>query len=139
MPDIEHIKSFFSENDRYAKHSGIRLVEAEPGRAVVEMEVQEFHLNSVGVVHGGALFTLADFAFAVASNSHGQMSLAVNITMNFIKATTGGTLRAVCEQMADGKLASYQATVTDEGGEVIATFQGLAFRKNQNLPVNAPN
>ena len=135
MPDIEHIKTFFTENDRYAKHSGIRLVEAEPGRAVAEMDVKEFHLNSVGVVHGGAMFTLADFAFAVASNSHGQMSLAVNITMNFVKAATGGTLRAVCEKVADGKLAAYQATVTEESGDVVATFQGLAFRKNQKLPI----
>jgi acyl-CoA thioesterase len=134
MSDTENIKQFFIENDRFAKHNGIRLIEASMGRAVVEMDVQDFHLNAASVVHGAAMFTLADFAFAVACNMQGKLSLAVNITMNFVKAATGGTLRAVCEEISDGKMAAYRATVTDESGTVIATFEGLAFRKNQNLP-----
>ncbi|MBN1482869.1 PaaI family thioesterase [candidate division KSB1 bacterium] len=131
----EKIKSFFVENDRFAKHNGIRLVEASIGRAVVEMDVQEFHLNAANVVHGAALVTLVDFAFALACNMQGRLSLAVNITMNFVKAASHGTLRAACEEITDGKLATYQATVTDEQGDIIATFQGLAFRKNEPIPI----
>ena len=135
MSDIEKIKAFFVDNDRFAGHNGIRLIEAALGRAVVEMDVQEYHLNGANVVHGGALFTLADFAFAIACNMQGRLSLAVSVTMNFVKAATKGTLRAVCEQVTDGKLATYRATITDDSGEIVATFQGLAFRKNEKLPV----
>lgn len=53
---------------------------------------------------------------------------------HFVKAVTGGRLRAVCEEVTDDKLATYQATVTDENGEIVATFQGLAFRKKQSFP-----
>ena len=133
MTDFEKIKQFFVTHDHFARHNGIRLVDASLGRAVVEMDVQDFHLNGADVVHGGALFTLADFAFALACNMQGRLSLAVNATMNFVKATNSGTLRAVCEQVTDGKLATYQATVTDESDEIVATFQGLAFRKNQDV------
>ena len=135
MENSEKIKKFFVDNDRFARHNGIRLVEASLGRAVVEMDVQEFHLNGAHVVHGGALFTLTDFAFAIACNMQGRLSLAVNVTMNFVKAVTGGRLRAVCEEVADGKLATYRAIVSDESGDVVAIFQGLAFRKNENVPV----
>ena len=134
MTDENLIKSFFLENDRFAKHNGIRFIEASLGRAVVEMDVRDFHLNAANVVHGAALFTLADFAFALACNMQGRLSLAVNISMNFVKAASGGTLRAVCEEVTDGKLAVYQATVTDESGDIVATFEGLAFRKNAPVP-----
>lgn len=135
LSNDEKIKAFFVENDRFAKHNGIRLVEASLGRAVVEMDVQDYHLNAANVVHGAALFTLVDFAFALACNMQGLLSLAVNITMNFVKAASQGTLRAVCEEITDGKLATYQATVTDAQGDIIATFQGLAFRKNAPIPI----
>lgn len=134
MTDHDKIKQFFIENDRFAKHNGIRLIEASLGRAVVEMDVQDYHLNAADVVHGAAMFTLVDFAFAIACNMQGKLSLAVNITMNFIKAVSGGTLRAVCEQVSDGKMAVYRATITDDSNTVVATFEGLAFRKNQHLP-----
>ena len=72
----DYLKIF--EKDRFAKTSGIRLLEASPGYAKAEMVINENHLNAVGVVQGGAIFTLADFTFAVASNSHGKMALAID-------------------------------------------------------------
>jgi len=134
MTDQNKIIQFFIDNDRFAKHNGIRLIEASRGRAVVEMDIKDYHLNAADVVHGAAMFTLVDFAFAIACNMQGKLSLAVNITMNFVKAVTSGTLRAVCEEVSDGKMAVYRATVTDDSETVVATFEGLAFRKNQHLP-----
>lgn len=130
----DEIIAYMQANDRFAAANGIRLVEASPGRAVAEMEVAASHLNAVGVVHGGALFTLADFSFAVACNCGGTLSLAVNTTMNFVRPVTAGRLRAVCEQVADGKLASYQAKIFDQEGQLIALFTGLAYRKKESFP-----
>lgn len=133
--DMNKIASFFRANDRFAAFNGIRLVEVTPGGAVAELVISENHLNSVGVVHGGALFTLADFAFAAACNSQGIVSLAVSTSMNFVKAVSSGSLRAVCEEITDGKLANYQAKIYDEAGEIVAVFIGLAYRKKERLPI----
>ena len=60
-----HIAEFF-ERDRFAQENGIRVAEVRLGFARTEMTVELRHLNSVGILQGGALFTLADLAFAVA-------------------------------------------------------------------------
>ena len=57
--------------DRFAAHVGIELLEAAPGRASARLEIGEHHLNAIGLVHGAAIFSLADLVFAVASNAHG--------------------------------------------------------------------
>ena len=67
----EDLKRFF-KRDRFAEFLGIELLEAGEGYARSRMQIGEEHLNGIGTVHGGAIFTLADFTFAVASNSHGS-------------------------------------------------------------------
>jgi acyl-CoA thioesterase len=85
-------------------------------------------------VHGGALFTLADFAFAVASNSHGQLAMGINTSMSFIKAVSGGTLYGEAQELSlNRRLGNYQVKITDEAGQLIAQFQGTAFRKDESL------
>ena len=54
------------------------------------MEISDIHLNSIGTVHGGALFTLADFTFALAANSHGIVTVAINANISYLKAVTEG-------------------------------------------------
>lgn len=133
--EMKKILSFFSANDRFAAHNRMRLLSVDLGKAVAEMDVTEHHLNSVGVLHGGAMFTLADFAFAAACNAQGMVSLAVNASMNFVRAVRQGTVRAVCQQMTEGKIATYQATLYDDEEQVVAVFTGLAYRKNEKLPI----
>jgi acyl-CoA thioesterase len=119
-------------NDLYAKHSGMELVGLAPGQATVRMQLQPFHRNGLGGVHGGAIFTLADFAFAAASNSHGPLAVAVNVNITFIKAPKGGVLTAEARELAlNPKLGTYTVDVRDEQGELIAVFQGLAYRKTE--------
>ncbi|MBN2468316.1 MAG: hotdog fold thioesterase, partial [Deltaproteobacteria bacterium] len=90
----------------------------------------------VDIAHGGAIFTLADLAFAVAANSHGTVAVAVSVTISFLKAVTGGTVTAEAREVSlNPKLASYSVTVTDENGTVIALFQGMAYRKKEKLPL----
>ena len=75
---MQELIEFFRDNDRFARHNGIELLAAKPGWARVKMEIQDYHFNGAGTVHGGAIFTLADFAFAVASNSQGQLAMGIN-------------------------------------------------------------
>lgn len=135
---MDKIKEFFATEDTFAGHAGIRLVDVGPGWAKASMKIEPFHFNGARTVHGGAIFTLADFAFAVASNSHGTMAMGINTSVNFVKAALGGTLYAEAQEQSKGpKLASYSVMVTDDDGDVVAIFQGMVYRKKEPIiPVN---
>jgi len=125
----------FTTEDLFARHVGIELLEVEPGRARVVMEIQPFHFNGARTVHGGAIFTLADFAFAAASNSYGTLAMGINASISFVKAATGGRLFAEAQEVArNQRLASYTVKVTDDAGAVVAIFQGMVYRKKDELP-----
>ena len=129
---------FFRKNDHFAHHCGIELLEAKPGWARAKMEIQPFHLNGAKTVHGGAIFSLADFAFAVAANTQGQLALAVSTNTSFVKAAYSGTLYAEAEELSiNRKLGTYQVKITDQQEQLIAQFHGTAFRKEETLfPAN---
>ena len=133
--EIETIKKFF-KGDRLAEYLGIELVEVSMGKAVARMEIREEHLNGIDTVHGGAIFTLADFAFAVAANSHGRVTVAINVSISFMKASTKGTLTAVANEISlNPKIATYTVNICNDDGELIAIFQGLAYRKRDKIAV----
>jgi len=126
---MQEAEQFF-RLDSYARDAGIELLESGPGKARVKMEVTASHLNSHRTVHGGAIFTLADTAFAVASNSHGVPAAAINAHISYMKSVTSGTLFAEAEEFSlNPKLASYTVRVTDQEGNRIAIFQGMVYRK----------
>jgi acyl-CoA thioesterase len=126
---MESHTTFFVK-DAYAKLAGIELLEVSLGRAKVKMPIMEKHKNSHGTVHGGAIFTLADSAFALASNSHGIPAAAINAHISYVKSATSGTLFAQAEEFSiNPKIATYTVRVTDESGENIAIFQGMVYRK----------
>ncbi len=134
---MDIIKQFFSSEDKFAHHSGIELNEAGEGWAKVSMKIENYHLNGAKTVHGGAIFTLADFALAVASNSHGSLAMAINASISYIKAATQGTLHAEAhEEAKSSRLGSYTVHITDDAGDMIALFQGMVYRKKETLIPN---
>ncbi len=132
--DLEAIKHYF-ENDRFAAASGMRLLELRPGFAKTCLTVEERHLNNVGTVQGGAIFTLADFAFGAASKTGGKVAVAVNTNLAFLKATRSGTLYAEATEISRSrKLSVCTVQVTNEAGELVALFQGTAYIKEEPFP-----
>ncbi len=130
---MEKIRNFFKK-DRFAAHNDITLIELRPGYAKAEFTISNKHLNGVDITHGGAIFTLADLAFAVASNSHGTVAVGVSATISYLKATNQGTLTAEAKEVSiNPKLATYQVDVRDENNELVAIFQGTVYRKKTNL------
>ena len=122
--------------DKFAEHSGIELVAVSPGQARAKMALHPYHLNGVGTAMGGAIFTLADFAFAAASNSHGTVAVAINVSISFLKAVQTGTLWADAREISrNPKLGSYTVEVKDDVGDLVAIFQGMVYRKKDPLPV----
>jgi acyl-CoA thioesterase len=130
---METVRNFF-KNDTFAEHVGIELLEVSKGRAKAKMEIKDHHLNGVNIAHGGAIFSLADLAFAVASNSHKTIALAINASISFLKAVSGGTLVAEAKEVSlNPKLATYEIRVTDETDDVVAIFQGTVYRKKDKI------
>jgi acyl-CoA thioesterase len=124
----------FVKNDRFAKHLGIEMLEYGQGRAKAKMDLQSHHMNSAGTTHGGAIFSLADAVFSVASNSHGTLAMAINVSISFFKAARTGTLYAEGREVSlNPRLATYLIDVTDEAGNKIALFQGTVYRKKESL------
>jgi acyl-CoA thioesterase len=132
--DTKRLLAHF-QKDRFATGNGIELVEIAPGHAKARLKVEERHLNAAGVVQGGAIFTLADYAFAGASNSRGQLALGVGAQVSFLKAVSGGVLVADArEEAVSRRLCTCTVRVTDEGGELVALFTGTAYRKDDPVP-----
>jgi acyl-CoA thioesterase len=130
---MEKIKGFLTK-DMFAKHCGIELLEISKGCAKARMVITPDHLNGVGSVMGGAIFTLADFAFAAASNSHGTVAMAINVNISFVKAVNKGSLYAQAKETSiNPKLATYDVQVTDETNSLIAIFEGMVYRKEKKL------
>jgi len=129
----EHVSEYFS-HDRLAKELGMEIVEFSSGCATVRMPVQEKHFNSARMVHGGAIFSLADVAFAVASNSHGTLAVAIHAGISFTKAVRSGTLTAKARELSiNPKIATYFIEISDETGAAVATFEGMVYRKKETL------
>lgn len=120
--------------DRWAAAAGAKVVEVRAGYARVRMRLRPDHLNGVGVVQGGAVFTLADFAFAAASNSHGTVAVGLDTSMTFARGARTGVLTAEArEESLSRRVSVCVVRVTDGRGEVVALFRGTAFRKEEPI------
>jgi acyl-CoA thioesterase len=116
--------------DYFAETLGIQVLEARDGYAKVTMKVEKNHTNALGFTHGGAIFSLADYAFAQADNFGDNVAVAIQVSINFLKPSAeGDILTAEATRVSDGKTTGlYQVTVRKED-KPIALFTGLAFKK----------
>jgi acyl-CoA thioesterase len=120
--------------DRWAATAGARLDEVREGYARATMRLRDEHLNGVAVAQGGAVFTLADFAFAAAANSHGTVAVALDTSITFARAATKGVLTAEArEESLSRRTSVCNVRETDADGKVIALFRGTAFRKDDPI------
>ena len=76
----------FLKGDKFALLAGVELLEVGKGYAKARMEIKPMHLNGGGVCQGGAIFTLADLAFAAATNSHAQLTFSITSSINFFRS-----------------------------------------------------
>ena len=118
------------QSDAYVNEVGAKLVEWDGGRAVFRLAPEPRHLNFVGSIHGGALFSLADAALGVASNSWGRLCVALTIETQFLSAPIDEILVAsAVERSRTRRTAAYAIDVTSEADGILrATFQAMAFR-----------
>ena len=127
--NIEEISERFKA-DKYAVGlTGIEIVEVTEDYVKTKLAVESKHMNALGTMQGGALFTLADFTFAVAINAgQEESSVAIECHISFLKPVTGGVLFAESRLVAKSRsLVAQEITITNEQGNVVATFHGRGF------------
>ena len=126
---IEEVRDFFA-NDLFASEAcGCRVLEASHGHAVCAFDIADIHRNAQGNVMGGAIYTLADFALAVACNMGENPTLSVTSTIEYLSATRGSTLTATCEADKSGRtLGFYTTDVVDDLGVHIARMTSTCYR-----------
>ncbi|MFO7570731.1 MAG: PaaI family thioesterase [Smithellaceae bacterium] len=120
----------------FAGKFGISCVGIDEGYAKVEMRFTDDMENMFGMAHGGAIFSLMDAAFEIASNSHGTMAVALNMNINYLAAPAKGA-RVFAEAMEINKTrktAAYDIRATDDTGTLLATCQALVYRLEKRLP-----
>ena len=138
MDDERIIKNLSDKitQEPFGRIFGIRLLELKPGYSLVEMDVTDRLQNSLGMVHGGAIISLMDQAFQAASNSHGTVAVALNMTVAYFRPPKlGGTLRAEAKEInLTRRTGTYSIEARDEEGNLIANCQAMVFRKENPLP-----
>ncbi len=122
----------YIQSDPFAQLLGAKVEIIKPGQSRVTLVITDDMVNFHGSTHGGVLFSLGDMAFAAAGNSHGQTSVALNVGINFLKATKSGDrlVAEAIEQSNAGPIGHYDITIKDDRtGEIVAKSQDLAYRK----------
>jgi acyl-CoA thioesterase len=115
--------------DPFVTAVGVRAVDAGPGHATVALDVGPAHINFNGKCHGGAIFTLADTAFGLASNSHGLIAVGIDAHITYhVAADVGDTLTATAVEISrTRKIAVYRIEVTRGDGALVASFTGTVY------------
>lgn len=107
---------------------GIRLVDVDRGYAKAELELKPIHLNGVGIVQGGLLFTIADYVFAACCNYAEEAVVGIETSTSFLKSIRSGKIIAEgYEQSRTKHFACCEAKVTDEKSNLLALFRGRGF------------
>ncbi|MBO4299767.1 MAG: PaaI family thioesterase [Clostridia bacterium] len=125
---IEEARAYF-EGDRFARESGITLDELACEQSVCSMPLTDRHRNAEGGVMGGAIFTLIDFAFAVAANNTHRPTVAQQVSVNFLSGSRGSRLIATASCKKNGKTSCvYNVDVVDDLGRDIAQAVVTGFK-----------
>ena len=128
---VEHMM----EHDQFSQWLGIGVLEIKEGYSKIQMTIRKEMLNGFGIVHGGIPFSLADSAFAFACNNRNNLSVALDTSINFVKATqVGDIITAEAKEIHNGRSTGlYHINITNQKNEIVAHFKGTCFRTGKPL------
>lgn len=119
-----------STEDNFVQWMGVELVDARAGYVEIQMTVREDHLNFMGWAHGGVMFSFADTAFGLASNSHDRESVGIDAHIAFLSGVRlGDVLNAIATEVSRTKRKGvYRVDVMrNDNDTLIATFTGTVL------------
>lgn len=125
---IDEAREYFS-CDRFATDNGMSIDARDDAHSVCSLTVSDRHRNAFGGVMGGAIFTLADFAFASLTNDRERLTVAQQVSINYLSAPKGERLIAKATYRKDGRSSCVVVVdVSDELGRDVAQFVGVGFK-----------
>ena len=127
------ITAWMMEKDRFSQWLGLEIEEVGPGYCRLHYRVTDQMVNGFEQVHGGILFSAADSAFAFACNSHGDITVALDVSISFTRPARSGDLLFVeaKEVYLGNKTGVYDIRTTNTAGELVALFKGTAYRTSR--------
>ena len=123
------------DKDLFSQWLGIQILEIKEGYSKLQMVVRQEMINGFDIVHGGIAFSLADSAFAFACNNRNNLSVALDTSINFIKAVVpGDVLTAEAKELHNGTSTGlYHITIFNQDNKDVAIFKGTCFRIGKKL------
>lgn len=134
MTDLERAREIFGGTVFATEQAGCVIEAVAPGYAKCSMALERRHTNSLGVPMGGAVFTLADFAFGVASNFDRDVFVSASADVHFMSMARGKVLYAQAREIRSGRRTClFSVDVTDDTGAAVAylTFSGMMVRERK--------
>jgi len=121
--------------DLFSQWLGIQILEIKEGYSKLRMVVRQEMINGFDIVHGGIAFSLADSAFAFACNNRNNLSVALDTSINFIKAVVpGDVLTAEAKELHNGRSTGlYHIIISNQENKDVAIFKGTCFRTGKKL------
>lgn len=127
------LKDLLAE-DHFARYAGVELLEIKEGYAKAQMLVTKHHLNAGGVCQGGALFTLADLAFAAVANGRDQLTLSLNANITFLRPAREGYVYAeAVEVFSHVRVPFIEVRISNDKKELVAVFTSSGYRKRESI------
>ena len=128
---VEHMMA----HDQFSQWLRISVLEIKEGYSKIQMTIRKEMLNGFGIVHGGIPFSLADSAFAFACNNRNNLSVALDTSINFVKATqVGDIITAEAKEIHNGRSTGlYHINLINQKNELVAHFKGTCFRTGKPL------
>jgi acyl-CoA thioesterase len=123
------------DHDAFSQWLGIEVLEITEGYSRISMTIRKEMVNGFGIVHGGVPFAFADSAFAFACNNRNNLSVALDVTISFMKAMhIGDVLTAEAKEIHNGRSTGvYLITIHNQKNEQVALFKGTCFRTGKTL------
>lgn len=130
MDYLQKARDYFKGDVFASTTTGIQIDAAQPGYAKVSLDIEPRHLNALGMVMGGAIFTMADYAFAIASNVGDETVVTINSQISYLGTAKGKRLIAEAKPLKNGRSTCvYNIDVEDELGTQVANIQVTGFKK----------
>ena len=123
------IAGLMMRNDRFSQWLGLEVDECTTGYCKLHYRITEDMINGFNTVHGGIIFSAADSAFAFACNSHGILTVALDVSITFTRpARIGDQLTVEAKELHLGnKTGLYEVRTTNQKGELVALFKGTSY------------
>lgn len=129
MTPTDIVSTQMYDNDAFSKWLGIELVDIQHGECEIKLTVRKDMLNGFGIAHGGITYSMADSAFAFATNSIGHQAVSIETSISHTSKVVEGDVLTAKTALINKtrKFAIYHVDITNQENRRVATFKGTVY------------